>query len=106
MRCEETLKAGQQIAVSFRLPDSLLDVHKGKDDELVPGPFGYRRVPRKYLRRPFAELKLRGRVVAAVTDSQRRPAYEIELLEADGLAREEIARYIHASQLARMKRKP
>lgn len=105
MRCEETLKAGEQLLLTFRLPDAMLNVHKGKDDELVVGPFGYRRVPRKYLRRPFVELKLRARVAAQVADSQKRPAYEIELLEADGVAREEIARYIHASQLSRLKRK-
>lgn len=103
LRCEETLKVNQPLTLTFRLPDTLLGVHKGKDDDLVPGPFGYRRVPRKYLRRPFQELKLRARVVGALRDSQRRPAYEVELLEVDGLAREEIARYIHASQLARLK---
>jgi hypothetical protein len=86
------------------LPERVLDVHKGKDDELVVGPHGYRRVPRKYLRRPFEELRLRGRVAATVKDSQGREAYEIELLEVNGLAREELARYIHASQLARIKR--
>lgn len=103
LRCDEALKPNQVLQLAFRLPESLLDVHKGKDDELVPGPFGYRRVPRKYLRRPFQELKLRARVVTPVRDSQRRDAFEMELLEVDGLAREEIARYIHASQLSKLK---
>ncbi len=98
LRCDEALKNNTVLQLAFRLSDALLDVHKGNDDELVPGPFGYRRVPRKYLRRPFQELKIRARVVTAVRDSQRRDAYELELLNVDGLAREEIARYIHASQ--------
>src|SRR5579884_1955935 len=94
----ERLRPNQVLQLQIRLPDALLSVHKGSDDELVVGPMGYRRVPRKYLRRPFEELKLRGRVVGAVKDSQRRDAYEIELVDVDGLAREELARYIHASQ--------
>jgi hypothetical protein len=104
MRCDERLREGQDILVSFRLPDEVLGVHKGSDEELVTGPFGYRRVPRRYLRRAFADLKLRARVIAAVTDSKRRGAYEVQFLNVDGLAREELARYIHASQLARLKR--
>jgi hypothetical protein len=104
LRCGEPLRANQILLLAFRLPDTVLDVHKGKDDELVVGPHGYRRVTRKYLRRPFEEIRLRGRVVGPVKDAQRRDAYEIELLEVGGLAREEIARYIHASQLASLRR--
>lgn len=104
LRTSEAIRQGQNLTLTFRLPDGVLGVHKGKDDELVVGPFGYRRVPRKYLRRPFEELRLRARVLGTVTDSQRRQAFELELLDVDGLAREEIARYIHAAQLARLKR--
>jgi hypothetical protein len=104
LRCEERLRDGQELALQFRLPDGVLDVHKGKDDELVTGPLGYRRVPRKYLRRPFVDLKVRARVAGIVKDSRGREAYEMQFMEVDGLAREELARYIHASQLARLKR--
>jgi hypothetical protein len=104
MRCGDRFRTGQVLSLQFKLPDGVLEIHKGKDDELVVGPHGYRRVPRKYLRRPFEELRLRGRVAGVTKDSQGRDAYEIELLEVNGLAREEIARYIHASQLARIKR--
>lgn len=104
MRCGEPLRVNQTLTLQFRLPESVLEVHKGKDEDLVVGPHGYRRIPRKYLRRPFEELRLRGRIVATVKDSQRRDSYEVELLDVGGLAREEIARYIHASQLARIKR--
>jgi len=90
--------------LAVRLPDVVLSVHKGRDDELVSAPMGDRRVPRKLLRRPFEEIQLRGRVVATVKDSKRREAYEVELVEIDGLGRQEIARYIHASQLARIKK--
>lgn len=104
LRCGDQLRSNQILILHFRLPDGVLAIHRGKDDELVVGPHGYRRVPRKYLRRPFEELKLRGRVLSALKDAQRRDVYEIELLEVSGLAREEIARYIHASQLASLRR--
>ncbi len=104
LRCEQQLRAGAVLVLQFALPEHVLGVHKGKDDELVVGPFGYRRVPRKYLRRPFAQLKLRARVLGAVKDSRRRDSYELQFLEVDGMAREELARYIHASQLANIRR--
>jgi hypothetical protein len=104
LRCHESLKPDDRLVLSFTLPDHVLRVHKGKDDELVIGPFGYRRVPRKYLRRPFHELKLKARVLSAVKDSHRRDAYEVSFLDVDGMAREELARYIHASQLANLRR--
>jgi hypothetical protein len=104
IRCDEPLRGDQILMLQFTLPEHVLGVHKGKDDELVVGPFGYRRVPRKYLRRPFAELKLKARVLGSVKDSRRRDAYEVQFLEVDGMAREELARYIHASQLATLKR--
>lgn len=104
MRCEQPLKTGEVLLLQFTLPEHVLHVHKGKDDELVIGPFGYRRVPRKYLRRPFGELRLKARVLAKVKDSQRRDAYELQFLDVDGMAREELARYIHAAQLASLKR--
>lgn len=104
MRSEQKLCAGEVLILQFTLPDHVLHVHKGKDGELVTGPLGYRRMPRKYLRRPFAQLKLKARVLGTVKDSRRRDAYEVQFLEADGMAREELARYIHASQLSTIKR--
>jgi|SRR5579884_143474 len=104
LRCDETLKVNQQLVLQFRLPEHVLNVHKGKDDDLVIGPFGYRRVPLKYMRRPFAELRLKARVTAVAKDSKRRDCYDVEFVDADGMAREELARYIHAAQLAQIKR--
>lgn len=104
LHCEETLKSNQQLVLHLTLPEHVLNVHKGKDDDLVVGPFGYRRVPLKSLRRPFAQLRLKVRVLGKVKDSRRRDAYDLEFLDVDGMAREELARYIHASQLAQLKR--
>jgi|SRR5579872_1138162 len=102
--CTETLKANEAVFLAVRLPDVVLNVHKGPDDELVTAPMSSKQIPRKMLRKPFQEIQLRGRVVASVKDSKRRDAYEIELQGIDSLARQEIARYIHASQLARIKK--
>jgi hypothetical protein len=104
LRCHEMLRPNETVHLAVRLPDVILSVHKGHDEELVASPTGLKQIPRKVLRRPFEEIQLRGRVVAIVKDSKRRDAYEIELLDVDSLARQEIARYIHASQLARVKK--
>lgn len=104
LRCNETLRIKEAIHIAVRLPDVVLNVHKGSDDELVTAPSGTGQVPRKVLRRPFQEIQLSGRVTARVKDSKRRDAFEIALEDLDQLARQEIARYIHASQLARFKR--
>ncbi len=104
LSCNEMLRLNETVYLALRLPDVVLGVHKGRDDELVSAPMGDRRVPRKLLRRPFEEIQLRGRVAATVKDSKRRDAYEVELLEVDALGRQEIARYIHASQMARIKK--
>lgn len=102
--CNETLRPNEAVHFAVRLPDVVLNVHKGSDDELVTAPMSTARVPRKVLRRPFTEIQVSGRVVGAVKDSKRRQAYEIELVDVQGIARQELARYIHASQLARFKR--
>lgn len=104
LRCDGRMRAGEVLVLQFTLPDNVLHVHKGKDDDVVVGPFGYRRVTRKYLRRPFGQLKLKARVLGTVKDARRRDAYELQFLDVDGAAREELARYIHASQLASVKR--
>jgi hypothetical protein len=61
-------------------------------------------VTRKSLRRPFGLLKLKAKLLGTVKDARRRDAYEVQFLEVDGMAREELARYIHASQLANLGR--
>lgn len=104
LRSDQRMRAGEILVLNFTLPDNVLQVHKGKDDELVVGPFGYRRVTRKSLRRPFGQLKLKAKVLGTVKDARRRDAYEVQFLEVDGMAREELARYIHASQLANLRR--
>lgn len=102
--CDERLLMNQAVHLAVRLPDVVLNVHKGRDDELVTAPMGTAQVPRKVLRQPFQEIQLSGRVAGSVKDSKRRDAYDIDLLDLNALARQEIARYIHASQLARLRK--
>ncbi len=102
--CAETIRPNEVIHIAARLPDVVLNVHKGRDDELVTVPMGARQVPRKLLRQPFQDIQLSGRIMDRCKDSRRRDAYEVSLFDLNPLARQEIARYIHASQLARLKR--
>lgn len=104
LHCNETLRARETLHLAVRLPDGVLSVHKGDGEELVTAPTGEGQVPRKVLRQPFKEIQLSGRIVGTVKDSKRRDAYEVELIEVNPVARQELARYIHASQLARFKR--
>jgi hypothetical protein len=104
LRCTDSLSPGEAIHLSIQLPDVVLNVHRGDDEELVTAPMSSERVPRKVLKRPFKEIQLSGRVEGVVKDSRRRDAYEVQLFDLNPLARQEIARYIHASQLARFKR--
>lgn len=104
LRCSEPLRLNERIHLSMRLPDVVLNVHKGDGDEMVSAPMGEKQVPRKQLRQPFQEIQVSGRISGVVKDSRRRDSYEIELEDVNPLARQEIARYIHASQLARIKK--
>ena len=72
--CTQTLHPNDSVHLALRLPD------------------------------PFGEIQLRGRVTAIVEDSKRRDAYEIELLEVDSPAGQQLARYVQASQPARLKK--
>ena len=105
LRCNDELRDAQLLTLQFRLNDDVLRVHQGRDDEMVVGPMGYRRMPLRSLRRPFEELRLKARVTGRTTDSKNRAAYEIQFVEVDGLAREELARYIHAAQLQSLKKR-
>jgi|SRR5579884_17866 len=104
LHCTENLRVNETIHLALTLPDVVLNVHKGRDDELVTAPMGTKQVPRKMLRQPFQEIQISGRVSGRAKDSKRRDAYEVELFVLNPLARQEIARYIHASQLARFKK--
>ncbi|HLI97436.1 MAG TPA: PilZ domain-containing protein [Candidatus Baltobacteraceae bacterium] len=104
LHCTDVLSANETIHLAVQLPDDVLSVHKGDDEELVTAPMSSERVPRKVLKRPFQEIQVSGCVEGVVKDSRRRDAYEVKLLGLNGLARQEIARYIHAAQLSRFKR--
>lgn len=104
LRCADPLHLNERIHLSLRLPDVVLSVHRGDGEELVSAPMGEKQVPRKALRAPFQEIQVSGRIAGLVKDSRRRDSYEVELEDLNPLARQEIARYIHASQLGRIKK--
>lgn len=100
---EKQLKPGDEVTVRFRLPDGVLKIFPaGVQEEIVNTPFG----PRKHThnrRRPFEEIRIRSRVAAQLEDWDGKPAFGIAFVELDVYTREEIARFIHAVQLAELR---
>lgn len=74
MRCEHRFRPGEIVTLQFTLPD------------------------RKDLRHKFPTLKVRAKVLGGVKDSRRRDAYEMQFVDVDSTVRDELARYISASQ--------
>ncbi|MGZ3497603.1 MAG: PilZ domain-containing protein [Vulcanimicrobiaceae bacterium] len=84
---ELPLAPGQLIALTFRLPDDVLSVYD---------PADARR------RKPFEEATLRARVVRRLPGTTA--SHGIEFRDVDPHTREELARFIHAVQLKRLRR--
>lgn len=103
--CDDVLADAQELMLRFRLPSDVLRVYPEKvDEELVMTPFGPRRRSHNR-RRPFEETQLRSRIQTRLADWHGRPAYGVAFIEIDGYTREEIARFIHAVQLGRLRQK-
>ena len=96
------LRAGDEFIVRFRLPDDVLRVFpKVESEKIRETPFGPRRATTGS-RRKFEEMSIRSRVQRRLDDRLTRPTYGITFVEVDAYTREEIARFIHASQLEKL----
>ena len=96
------LRSGDEFIVRFRLPDEVLRVFpKVEKDKVRETPFGPRRDTVDN-RRGFEEMSIRSRVQRRLEDRHARPTYGITFVEVDAYSREEIARFIHASQLTKL----
>jgi len=102
MNCREIMPVGTMVDLRLTLPSSVLDVYPEETVaiDLSDAP---RRMGRPDMRRPFAELSLRARVVTRFAPARDREVYGIAFLEIDGYQREEIARFTHALQLAKIR---
>lgn len=101
--CDRELVESDDVTVRFRLPDQVLNVFAaGVQEETVMTPFGPRRRT-KNNRRPFEEMRIRSRIASRLKDWHGRPAFGVAFVEIDAYTREEIARFIHAVQLAEVR---
>ncbi|HTX56306.1 MAG TPA: PilZ domain-containing protein [Candidatus Acidoferrales bacterium] len=104
MNCETLIAIGTVLDLRVTLPSSVLDVYPEETAILDLSQNTPRRVSgRADMRRPFAEMALRGRVVTRFQPVREREVYGVAFIEIDGYQREEIARFTHAVQLSKLR---
>ena len=99
------LPIGTMIEMRFTLPSSVLDVYPEETAVIDMSGETPRRVGRPDQRRPFDEMRLRGRIVTKFDRTRDgRELSGVAFMEIDGYQREEIARFTHAVQRAKLSR--
>jgi c-di-GMP-binding flagellar brake protein YcgR len=99
----ERLIAGSTVELRFTLPSSILWVYPHPEQRTEITPFGPRSVRIPDNRRPFEEMTIHGRVLSRFAPTRGREVYGVQFTDIDGYQREEIARFTHAVQLARLR---
>lgn len=103
LTCPDSLAIGSDLEIRFTLPSSVLNVYPAPESRVEITPFGQRRVHVPDNRRPFEEMAIRGRILSRYEGQQGREVYGVAFTDIDGYQREEIARFTHAVQLARIR---
>jgi c-di-GMP-binding flagellar brake protein YcgR len=101
--CAEKIPTGALVELRFTLPSTMLWVYPHADERTEITPFGPRRVRIPDSRRPFEEMTMQGRVVSRFAPTRGREVYGVAFIDVDGYQREEIARFTHAVQLAKLR---
>jgi c-di-GMP-binding flagellar brake protein YcgR len=101
--CQETLPIGTLVELRFTLPDDFLSVYPAAAERTEITPFGPRKVRIPDNRRPFDEMIVRGRIVSRFHPTRGHEVFGVQFTDIDGYHREEIARFTHAVQLARLR---
>ncbi len=99
----DKLENGTMVDLRFTLPESVLWVYPAAEERTEITPFGPRRIRIPDNRRPFEEMIVHGRIVSRFAPSRDREVYGVQFTDIDGYQREEIARFTHAVQLARLR---
>jgi c-di-GMP-binding flagellar brake protein YcgR len=99
----EALAVGATAELRFTLPDNFLDVYPPASERAEISPFGRRKVRLPDNRRPFHEILVHGRIITRLASMRGREIYGVAFIDIDGYQREEIARFTHAVQLARLR---
>jgi c-di-GMP-binding flagellar brake protein YcgR len=103
LMCSDSLAIGSELEIRFTLPTSVLNVYPPPESRVEITPFGQRRIHVPDNRRPFEEMAIRGRILSRYEPYEGREMYGIAFTDIDGYQREEIARFTHAVQLARIR---
>ncbi|MGB6987349.1 MAG: PilZ domain-containing protein [Candidatus Aquilonibacter sp.] len=99
----DKLGNGTMVELRFTLPNSALWVYPAAEDRTEITPFGPRRVRVPDNRRSFEEMIVHGRIVSRFAPSRDREVYGVQFTDIDGYQREEVARFTHAVQLAKLR---
>jgi c-di-GMP-binding flagellar brake protein YcgR len=103
LMCADSLAIGSDLEIRFTLPSNVLNVYPAPESRVEITPFGQRRIHVPDNRRPFEEMAIRGRILSHYEPQQGREVYGVAFTDIDGYQREEIARFTHAVQLARIR---
>ncbi|MDE2482676.1 MAG: PilZ domain-containing protein [bacterium] len=103
LMCQEPIPLGTQVELRFSLPSHVLAVFPPAGARTEITPFGPRSVRIPDNRRPFEEMTIAGRVVSRFQPTRGREVFGVQFTDIDGYQREEIARFTHAVQLARLR---
>lgn len=101
--CGEDLEIGTSVSLTFTLPSDVLWVYPRAAERAEITPFGPRMIRIPDNRRPFEEMTLHGRVVSRFQPTRGREVYGVQFTDIEGYEREEIARFAHAVQLAKLR---
>lgn len=99
----EALAIGTVVELRFTLPKDFLHVYPPTSERVEISPFGPRKVRIPDNRRPFEEMTMHGRIVSKFQPTRGREVFGVQFTDVDGYQREEIARFTHSVQLAKLR---
>ncbi len=100
---QDALVVGTVVEMRFTLPNDFLYVYPAAGERVEISPFGARRLRIPDNRRPFEEMAVHGRIVSRFQPQRGREVFGVQFTDVDGYQREEIARFTHAVQLAKLR---
>ncbi|MHB8146907.1 MAG: PilZ domain-containing protein [Vulcanimicrobiaceae bacterium] len=103
LMCQEDVPLDTAVEIQFTLPSAVLDIFPPSEERTEITPFGPRKIRLPDNRRPFAEMRLRGRIVSRFAPLRGLEVYGVRFTDIDGYHREEIARFTHAVQLQKLR---
>lgn len=103
LMCFDRIEIGTEVELRFALPDRVLNIFPVAAARSEITPFGPRKIRIPDHRRPFEEMLVHARVISRFSQLRGREVYGLQFTDIDGYHREEIARFIHAVQLEKLR---